>query len=131
MRSAPSTTLSRIIAEATPLDPVSRTQVLETLPELAKAHATAAAKGDTAAPPAEDKIDLHFVAFVKTAEGHLWELDGVRKGPINRGRIPQDEDALGETALKLGPKRFLQQEAAAGAGAELRFSILALGPSLA
>ena len=104
--------------------------MLETSPELASAHASAAAKGDTAAPQAEDKIDLHFVAFVKAADGELWELDGRRKGPIKRGKLPEGEDALGEKALELGPKRFIKAEEAASAGSELRFSILALGPSL-
>ena len=103
--------------------------MLEEEPQLAKAHATAAAQGDTTAPPAEDNVDLHFVAFVKTADGHMWELDGSRKGPLARGQLPDGEDILGETALSLGPKKFIKRESEAGAGAELRFSILALGPS--
>lgn len=36
---------------------------------------------------------------------------------------------LGAKALELGPKRFLKREEEAGGG-ELRFSLLALGPSL-
>ena len=112
------------------MDPRSRTKVLETSPDLATAHASAAAQGDTAAPPAEDKVDLHFVAFVKSAEGNLWELDGRRKGPLNRGKLPEGEDALGETALAIGPKNFIRSEENASGGAELRFSILALGPSM-
>ena len=94
---------------------------------MATAHASAAAEGDTEAPPADAAIDLHFVAFVKSAEGNLWELDGRRKGPLNRGKVPDDEDILGETAVALGPKKFLKREEEA-AGGEMRFSILALGP---
>ena len=80
------------------------------------------------APAADAKVDLHFVAFVKSAENNLWELDGARKGPLNRGKLPPEEDVLGEVAVGLGPKRFLQREQEA-AGGEMRFSILALGPS--
>ena len=111
------------------MDPVSRAKLLESSPDLATAHATAAAGGDTAAPAADERVDLHFVAFVKSPQGHLWELDGSRKGPLNRGSLPEGEDLLGERAIKLGPQRFLDAEKAAGEAGELRFSILALGPS--
>ena len=103
--------------------------LLETSESLATAHASAAAEGDTEAPAADMSVDLHYVAFVKSAENHIWELDGSRKGPLNRGTLPEGEDILGETALSLGPKRFLKREEEAGGG-ELRFSLLAIGPSL-
>ena len=125
---APSTPLSNLITEATPLPPPDRAKLLERSPDLASAHASAAAEGNTAAPSADDRVDLHFVAFIKTAENNLWELDGRRKGPLNRGKIPADEDVLGETAVALGPKKFLEREKETPGG-ELRFSILALGPS--
>lgn len=125
---APSTPLSNLITEATPLPPPDRAKLLEKSPDLASAHASAAAEGNTAAPSADDRIDLHFVAFIKSAENNLWELDGRRKGPLNRGRIPAEEDVLAETAVALGPKKFLEREKETPGG-ELRFSILALGPS--
>ncbi|MCJ1454808.1 ubiquitinyl hydrolase 1 [Mycoblastus sanguinarius] len=126
---ATSTPLAKLIASALPLDPPSRAKLLETSDDLASAHASAAAEGDTAAPAAEERVDLHYVAFVKSANNNLWELDGSRKGPLNRGKLDDGEDVLGEKALELGPKRFLKREEEAGGG-EMRFSILALGPSL-
>lgn len=126
---APGTPLSNLITDALPLDPKSRSKLLETSDELATAHASAAAKGDTVAPPADERVDLHYVAFVKSAKNNLWELDGGRKGPLNRGKLEDGEDVLGEKALALGPKRFLKREEEAGGG-ELRFSLLALGPSI-
>ena len=48
---------------------------------------------------------------------------------MNRGKLEDGEDVLDEKALQLGPKRFLKREEEAGGG-ELRFSLLALGPSL-
>jgi ubiquitin carboxyl-terminal hydrolase L3 len=95
---------------------------------LESAHAAAATAGDTSAPAADDSVDLHFVCFVKASDGHLWELDGRRKGPLDRGQIPQDGDVLSEEALTLGPRAFIRREANSG-GQDLRFSLIALVPS--
>lgn len=73
-------------------------------------------------------VDLHYVAFVKSEKNNLWELDGSRKGPLNRGKLEEGEDVLCDTAIQLGPKKFLKREEEAGGG-EMRFSLLALGPS--
>ncbi|KAI4281734.1 MAG: hypothetical protein L6R35_005578 [Caloplaca aegaea] len=125
---APETDLANLITSALPLDPSSRAQLLETSPGIAQAHASAASGGDTAAPSAEANIDLHFVAFIKSAENHLWELDGRRKGPLNRGKLGDDEDVLAEKALDLGVRRFLKREEELGG--DLRFSLVALAPSM-
>ncbi len=88
---------------------------------LAQAHQTAASQGDTKAPDAEDDVDLHYVCFVKTNDGTLWELDGRRKGPIRRGQLDADEDVLSQKALTEGPLKFLDRE-----GSDMRFSCVAL-----
>ena len=125
---APSTPLANLITDATPLPPTDRAKLLETSSDLAAAHASAASEGNTVAPSADDKVDLHFVAFIKSPQNNLWELDGSRKGPLNRGELPEGEDLLGERAIELGPKQFLKREENT-VGGEMRFSILALGPS--
>ncbi|KAL9597128.1 MAG: hypothetical protein Q9219_005350 [cf. Caloplaca sp. 3 TL-2023] len=121
--------LANLITDALPLEPASRAELLETSPNIAQAHSSAAATGDTAAPAAEDNIDLHFVAFVKSAQNHLWELDGGRKGPLNRGKLGAEDDVLAEKALDLGVRSFLKREEEGQAG-ELRFSLVALAPSM-
>lgn len=68
------------------------------------------------------------MCFVKDDKNDLWELDGRRKGPINRGSLG-DGDALSEKALDLGVRQFLKREAET-AGGELRFSLISLAPSL-
>lgn len=123
----PGSDLDKLLRDAEPLDPVARADLLYESKALESAHADAAKRGDTAAPQAEDNVDLHFVAFVKGADGRLWELDGRRKGPLERGRLADDEDVLSEKALELGPRRFLRKEAEAGEG-DLRFSLVSLGP---
>ena len=69
------------------------------------------------------------MCFVKSAEGNLWELDGRRKGPLNRGALPEEEDVLGPTALEKGVRAFLRREERAGGG-DLRFSLITLAPAL-
>ncbi|KAK3323408.1 hypothetical protein B0T19DRAFT_203186 [Cercophora scortea] len=120
----PGSDLARLVAEAEPLGPEERARLLERDPALAKAHRAAATQGDTVAPAADESVDLHYVCFVKGDDGNLWELDGRRKGPLNRGHLEEGEDVLSQKALLLGPGRFLERE-----GADLRFSCVALAGS--
>ncbi|KAL4896240.1 hypothetical protein BDV59DRAFT_130881 [Aspergillus ambiguus] len=122
----PGSDLDGLLREAEPLEPVARADLLYESKALESAHADAAKRGDTAAPQADDDVDLHFVAFVKGTDGRLWELDGRRRGPLARGELAADEDALSEKALELGVRRFLKTEAAAG-NPDLRFSLVSLG----
>lgn len=125
----PNTNLSKLLADAIPLKPAARAELLYESQALESAHQSAASGGQTAAPAAEDSIDLHYVCFVKSENGHLWEMDGRRKGPINRGSLDADEDVLSDKALDLGVRSFLKREAEAGGG-DLRFSLIVLGPAL-
>ncbi|KAK2024206.1 ubiquitin carboxyl-terminal hydrolase, family 1 [Colletotrichum zoysiae] len=117
--------LNTLVENAVPLDPVARAQLLEKTPALATAHREAASQGATEAPEASDDVDLHYVCFVRGDDGTLWELDGRRKGPLNRGQLDAGEDVLSEKALTWGPRKFLERE-----GADLRFSAVALAGSL-
>lgn len=117
--------LDKLIKEAVPLAPAERSKLLEQTSSLASAHQEAASQGDTAAPDAQDDVDLHYVCFVKTNDGTLWELDGRRKGPIARGKLDDEEDVLSSKALLWGPLKFLERE-----GADMRFSCVALAGSL-
>ncbi|KAE8354618.1 hypothetical protein BDV28DRAFT_146899 [Aspergillus coremiiformis] len=123
----PGSDLDSLLRDAEPLGPVARADLLYESKALESAHADAAKLGDTTAPQAEDSVDLHFVAFVKGVDGRLWELDGRRKGPLERGRMDEGEDALSERALALGVRRFLRTEAQGG-NPDLRFSLVSLGP---
>jgi ubiquitin carboxyl-terminal hydrolase L3 len=121
--------LDKLIQEAVPLGPTERADLLYESQALESAHQAAASEGDTSAPSADDSVDLHFVCFVKADDGHLWELDGRRKGPLDRGALSQGEDVLSEKALQLGPRTFMKREAEGG-GKDLRFSLIALVESL-
>ena len=123
----PGSDLDGLLREAELLKPLARADLLYESKALESAHADAARLGDTQAPEAEDSVDLHFVAFVKGVDGRLWELDGRRKGPLERARLSEDEDALSDRALDFGVRRFLKTETAGG-NPDLRFSLVSLGP---
>ncbi|KAL2817388.1 hypothetical protein BJX63DRAFT_385968 [Aspergillus granulosus] len=122
----PGSDLENLLKDAEPLPPIERADLLYESKALESAHADAAKLGDTKAPGAEDNVDLHFVAFVKGSDGRLWELDGRRKGPLERGVLGEEEDALSERALELGVRRFLKVESEGG-NPDLRFSLVSLG----
>jgi ubiquitin carboxyl-terminal hydrolase L3 len=123
----PGTTLEKLRAGAIPLKLADRAQMLYDSQEFEAAHRSVATLGDTVAPEIGEghKLGQHFVAFVKADDGHLWELEGSRKGPIDRGLLTKDEDPLSRRALDLGLKRVINIEQAAG-GNDLRFSCIAL-----
>ncbi|KAI1211021.1 ubiquitin carboxyl-terminal hydrolase [Annulohypoxylon truncatum] len=121
----PNTPLQNLITASVPLPPAQRSALLEQTRELATAHHEAASQGATAAPDARDDVDLHYVCFVKTEDGTLWELDGRRKGPIARGKLDDAEDVLSEKALLWGPLKFLER-----GGGDMRFSCVALAGAL-
>ena len=67
-------------------------------------------------------MDFHYVCFVKSSKtGHLYELDGERKGPVDHGILQMDEDILSGGALSIIQK-FIGQEN----GQNVNFSLLAL-----
>lgn len=120
--------LDELRTAALPLGAADRARLLETNDALFEASEASAARGDTAPPPpgSGQHEGQHFVALVKGPDGHLWELEGGRKGPLDRGAIRDDEDALSEPALKLGLRKLI--EIGSSGGPELRFSVIALGP---
>ncbi|KAI8959960.1 putative ubiquitin carboxyl-terminal hydrolase [Daldinia sp. FL1419] len=119
----PGSDLDEIRRQATPLGMEERANLLYNSVPFEKAHESCVQLGDTAARN-ESALGQHFVAFVKVG-GRLWELEGSRKGPIDRGALADDEDVLSPKALDLGFRRVIRLEQEAG-GTDLRFSCIAL-----
>ncbi|KAI9870114.1 MAG: hypothetical protein M1830_004673 [Pleopsidium flavum] len=117
--------LDNLLKEAIPLKPMPRADLLYESQALESAHQSAANNGDTGPP---EIVNVHFICFVKGEDGHLWELNGGMKGPVDRGALDSDEDPLCEKALQLGVRNFLARKVQAGDG-DLRFSIVALAPN--
>lgn len=123
--SGPDSNLAKLVDDAIPLKPMERADLLYESQALESAHRDAASGGDTAAPAADSDVDLHYVCFIKSENNHLWELDGRRKGPLDRGALDPADDVLSEKALDLSVRSFLKREQEAGEG-EIRFSLIAL-----
>lgn len=72
---------------------------------------------------AEAEVDFHFVCFVNSNKSaRIFELDGDRKCPIDRGvLLASGDDMLSEGGLSI-LKKFIEQEGSGGAG----FSLMAL-----
>ncbi|EFW16305.1 hypothetical protein D8B26_006013 [Coccidioides posadasii str. Silveira] len=125
----PESGLDRLLKAAVPLSPVDRARLLYDSPVLENAHRSAAQMGDTRAPIPSDSCEFHFISFAKGDDGHLWELNGSMKGPVDRGALAPDEDCLSENALNLGVRTLIGKKSETGE-AGFGFSLVALGPSL-
>jgi ubiquitin carboxyl-terminal hydrolase L3 len=120
----PNSILSSIRKAAIPLKIEERAQLLYDSEDLEREHMATAVKGDTVAPDAQTfKNGLHFLTFVRGDDGHLWELEGGRKGPLDRGLLGENEDALSKDALEKGLGRLVELEK--NSGGDLRFSCIA------
>lgn len=126
----PESVLDQIRKNALPKPMWERAKVLEDSDGFEKAHVEAAQLGDTAtpAPKSGEHSGQHFVAFTKAKNGHLWELEGDRKGPLDRGALKDDEDVLSPAAVEMGLGRLMRIESEKGG--DLRFSAIALAKSL-
>ncbi|KAJ7726926.1 hypothetical protein B0H16DRAFT_1331927 [Mycena metata] len=93
---APDSLFGRFLESCTDLDPEKRARALEASPGIAEAYREAATRGSTAVPNAEDEVDFHYVCFVKSPlNGHLYDLDGDKNGPVDRDeRLEGDRDLL-------------------------------------
>lgn len=115
--------IGQIIAQSNDLNTNdARAKLLEDSQPFEAAHASVCDEGETDAPAADDPIDFHYVALVRSQNnGHLYELDGRRKGPIDLGQLKEGEDALSQLSLDK-VREFMEREKESGG----YFSIIAL-----
>ncbi|OJZ81574.1 hypothetical protein ASPFODRAFT_51959 [Aspergillus luchuensis CBS 106.47] len=119
----PDSDLAEIRKQAIPLDMDKRAKMLYDSETFEVAHKSVEQAGDTDANLMDERDGGHFVSFVKSG-GKLWELEGSRKGPLERGDLGEDEDVLSPRALDMGLKRIIDLNA--GEGGSLCFSCIAL-----
>lgn len=124
----PDSDLAAIRDLAIPLDTTKRAEMLYNNEPFELAHKSVEQAGDSYADMTGKLEGGHFVSFVKSG-GKLWELEGSRMGPLERGSLADDEDVLSPRALELGIKRIIKLNADGG-GDDLRFSCIALAPRL-
>ncbi|KAH0396717.1 ubiquitin carboxyl-terminal hydrolase, partial [Aureobasidium melanogenum] len=120
----PDSDLASIRTQAIPLKMSQRAEMLYNNETFEIAHKSVEEAGDSHVDPSLERNGGHFVSFVK-CDGKLWELEGDRKGPLDRGSLGEDEDVLSPRALEMGIKRIIALNATGGEE-ELRFSCIAL-----
>nr|GAT42966.1 predicted protein [Mycena chlorophos] len=126
---SPASPLAKFIDECQGKTPEERAKLLETTPLFETIHSEAASGGQSAVPTNLD-TDLHFTCFVAApaargpgSEGaglRVVELDGRRKGPIDRGECT---DLLQDVA------KIVQEIYIKGGPESLQFSMMSLGPA--
>ncbi|CAG07309.1 unnamed protein product, partial [Tetraodon nigroviridis] len=110
-------TLMKFIEQTSKLTPGERAALLEKDESIRVTHESSAQEGQTEAPSLDEKVNLHFIAFVNVG-GRLYELDGRKAFPIVHGKTSVDtflEDAVGVC------KTFMDRDPQ-----EVRFTIIAL-----
>ncbi|KAK7750062.1 ubiquitinyl hydrolase 1 [Diatrype stigma] len=120
----PHSHLFKLVEKCKDLGPKERAAVLEEDEELELAYEEVALQGDSEAPEnPEDEVDFHYVCFVRShKDGHIYELDGDRKAPVNWGASAEN-DMLAGKGLGVIKQFTMQVESDTG------FSLLALSPT--
>ncbi|CAB4010722.1 Ubiquitin carboxyl-terminal hydrolase isozyme L3 [Paramuricea clavata] len=109
--------LKSFIESTETLTPDEKAVKLETDESMIEAHDNFAQEGQTEAPSREDHVNLHFVALVEK-DGHLYELDGRKKFPINHG--PSSTETFLEDAARVC-REYMKRDPD-----NVRFTVIAL-----
>lgn len=75
---------------------------------------------DDIRPPKDDEDVFHFVTYVPIG-GRIYELDGLREGPLDHGRIPENSNDWLE-----GVKPVIEQRMAKYQAGEIHFNLMAV-----
>lgn len=102
------------------MSPEERGTELEKTKTISEAHEQSAQEGQTQAPPADEDVSLHFVAFVHV-DGNLYELDGRKSFPINHG-VTTPEQLLEDASAVC--RQFVERDPD-----NLNFTLIALAPA--
>ncbi|KAM9803296.1 ubiquitin carboxyl-terminal hydrolase isozyme L3 [Syngnathus typhle] len=109
--------LKKFVDRTCEMSPQQRGVTLETDESIRVTHESSAQEGQTEAPSIDEKVNLHFIAFVNVG-GQLYELDGGKPFPILHGKT--SEDTLLEDSVEVC-KTFMARDPQ-----EVRFTIIAL-----
>ncbi|CEG41977.1 ubiquitin carboxyl-terminal hydrolase isozyme l3-like [Plasmopara halstedii] len=103
----PGSYLDNFFHETETKTPMEIAQYLEKDDELEKTHSSAAVAGQSEQlESVDDPINTHFVCF-SCVDGHLYELDGRKKRPINHG--PSSPETVLQDACQV-IKKFMARD---------------------
>lgn len=108
------------------MDGAGRVEAIEENRDLEAVYRSVATRGDSEVPTnPEDEVDFHYVCFVKSHSSSVfYELDGDRKGPMNKCSLGPEEDALADQCLTV-VREYISRER----GGNPNFGLLALASS--
>ncbi|XP_071779655.1 ubiquitin carboxyl-terminal hydrolase isozyme L3 isoform X2 [Centroberyx gerrardi] len=109
--------LKKFLGQTSKMSPEEKATFLEKDESIRVTHESSAQEGQTEAPSIDEKVNLHFIAFVNVG-GQLYELDGRKPFPIVHGKT--SEDSFLEDATQVC-KTFMARDPQ-----ELRFTVIAL-----
>ncbi|XP_077472769.1 ubiquitin carboxyl-terminal hydrolase isozyme L3 isoform X2 [Stigmatopora argus] len=113
----PNSAMKKFVELTCKMSPQERGALLEKDESIRVMHESSAQEGQTEAPSSDEKVNLHFIAFVNVG-GQLYELDGRKPFPILHGKTT--EDSLLEDASEVC-KTFMARDPQ-----EVRFTIITL-----
>ncbi|XP_033842712.1 ubiquitin carboxyl-terminal hydrolase isozyme L3 isoform X2 [Periophthalmus magnuspinnatus] len=92
----PDSPLKKFIENTSKMNPEEKAVFLEKDESIRVTHESSAQEGQTEAPSADERVNLHFIAFVNVG-GQLYELDGRKPFPVVHGNTTEEtflEDAV-------------------------------------
>lgn len=98
--------LKMFLEKTSKMNPEERAIFLEKDDSIRVTHESSAQEGQTEAPSADERVNLHFIAFVNVG-GQLYELDGRKPFPIIHGKT--SEETLLEDAATVC-KKFMARD---------------------
>ncbi|XP_036396707.1 ubiquitin carboxyl-terminal hydrolase isozyme L3 [Megalops cyprinoides] len=113
----PDSALKTFLMQSSSLSPEEKAAFLEKDESIRVTHESSAQEGQTEAPSLDEKVDLHFIAFVNVG-GNLYELDGRKPFPIAHGKTTEETFLEDATAVC---QKFMARDPE-----ELRFTVVAL-----
>nr|XP_033806128.1 ubiquitin carboxyl-terminal hydrolase isozyme L3 isoform X2 [Geotrypetes seraphini]XP_033806129.1 ubiquitin carboxyl-terminal hydrolase isozyme L3 isoform X2 [Geotrypetes seraphini] len=113
----PDSALQKFLEDTWLMSPIEKAKYLEKDESIRVTHECSAQEGQTETPNINEKVDLHFIAFVHQ-QGYLYELDGCKISPVSHGQT--SNETLLEDAIEVC-KKFMQRDPN-----ELRFTVIAL-----
>jgi ubiquitin carboxyl-terminal hydrolase L3 len=119
----PESLLARFIAAFQTRQPQECAKILEDSIELESIYKEAAMQGDSIVPTdPQEEVDFYYVCFVRTEHSRIYEMDGDRKGPMDKGATLKPEDDMLSEAGIAAIKEYIQRESSM----DPNFSLMAL-----
>ncbi len=113
----PNSLLSKLVASSNS----EREALLESSTDLEEVYRIAALRGYTAPPMPEEEVDLHYVCFILSPNGTVYEMDGDANGPVKTEvMLRDDQDLLELSALECVRRCIARNKE------KINFSLLAL-----